>query len=468
MAKKFKYRITGLINNAQNVEEVDYSYTVNGKTIGDGSVNSDGSFTLKFKSKSKKLNGSFSFLGENGPSSANFSSGGIEYSIATPETTGFKAKAKKSPQTFSYAFALTNPIDDTPVDPGNNTITLSPFQDIYSDTRGGQVISGTFEDDGQRFTSGQNTVIALAGTLEQDDSLTDTSTGDNDLLRLTTTKTASLARAFNLVNSISGIETIEITGENDTSAVVNFNKVSGLEKLVIKGVFTARTTISNYLDTGAREFDFSERTGAGVLLGNNNNDFVSEPLTIKGSTSDDVLKASLGQATIEAGDGIDRITGSSQSACFYAGEGGLDTIILKAANAQDTVSLVGITTAANADTITGFVGAAALANGYDKLEIDQASFSNYTTGAAVTVINRTEALNRRGNANALLNTVFVVDNANELVALNLQSGAGTVGIIRDTNELIYSSNGDFTNNRYQAIATVNNSADLTGLNFQIS
>jgi hypothetical protein len=310
-------------------------------------------------------------------------------------------------------------------------------------------------------------VIAAAGTLEQDDSLTDNSTGDNDVLRLTTTRTASLTRAFNLVNSISGIETIEITGENDTSAVVNFEKVSGLEKLVIKGVFTARTTISNYLDTGAREFDFSGRTGAGVLLGNNNNDFVSEPLTIKGSTSDDVLKASLGQATIEAGDGIDRITGSSQSAGFYAGEGGLDTIFLEAANAQDTVSLVGITTAANADTITGFVGAAALANGYDKLEIDQASFSNYTTGAAVTVIDRAEAINRRGNANALLNTIFVVDNANELVALNLQNGRGTVGIIRGTNELIYSSNGDFTNG-YQAIATVNNSADLTGLNFQIS
>ncbi|MGA0022851.1 MAG: hypothetical protein ACO3GW_11815, partial [Vulcanococcus sp.] len=161
------------------------------------------------------------------------------------------------------------------------------------------------------------------------------------------------------------------------------------------------------------------------------------------------------------------ITGSSQSSGFYAGQLGQDFIRLQTNNVQDTVSLVGITSFANADEITGFAGAAALANGFDLLQFDAASFSNFTAGATVNLIDRQEAVNRRGNAAALQNTVFFVNNVQDLDLVNLQNGAGSLAIVQGTDLLAYSSNGDFTNNRYQIIAAVSNIADLTGANFSI-
>ena len=350
-----------------------------------------------------------------------------------------------------------------------NRIALSTFQDIYSNTQGGQVIGGTFTPNNERFTQGQDIVTALAGTLGQEDTLTDTSRDDNDELRIQVRGCGptSLLRSLEDISSISGIENFFATASNDVSIAANFEKLSGLKSITITGSVTARTRYSNLLNSGARTLNFAGVTGPGVLAQPGNGEFTNEALVVTGSSGDDILGASLGNATIRGGSGSDEITGSSQSSGFYAGQLGQDGIQLLANNAQDTVSLVGITSVANADEIIGFAGVATVANGFDLLQFDAASFSNFTAGATVNLIDRQEAISRRGNAATLQNTVFFMNNVQDLDLVNLQNGAGSLAIVQGTDLLAYSSNGDFTNNRYQIIAAVSNIADLTGANFSI-
>ncbi|MBV2351927.1 hypothetical protein KUL97_09430, partial [Synechococcus sp. HK05] len=415
MAKKYRFTILGDVTNASSVTEVGYNYNFKGRTLGQGSVGSNGDFSLSFKSNKKNVRGEIEFEKLNSAGSGNFVSNSLEYSLTSNESQAFKAKSKKSPQIFTYSFSLSNPVNPLPPpNPEASRITLTTFQDIYSTTQGGQVIGGTFTPNNERFTTGQDIVEAAAGTLGQDDTLTDTSSNDNDELRLTTTANSSLLRSLADVQAVSGIENFYATASNDTSTVANFSKFSGLKSITISGSFTARTRYSNLLNSGARTIDFSGVTGPGVLATPDNGEFANEPLVVTGSTGSDNLAASLGTATIRAGSGDDTITGSSQSSGFYAGELNNDTINLLANNQQDTVSLVGITSAANGDTITGFTGAQGVANGFDLLQFDAASFSNYTAGSTINLIDRQEAISRRGNAAALQNTVFFVNNAQDL------------------------------------------------------
>jgi hypothetical protein len=468
MAKKLSFSILGDIANASDIAEVGYNYSFKGKTLQQGSVGADGSFTINFTNKNKSVKGVIEFEKLNATGSGNFTNNSIEYSLASDEFSIFKANAKKSPQAFTYSFSLDNPVTPNPPNPEANRIALSTFQDIYSNTQGGQVIGGTFTPNNERFTQGQNIVTATVGTLGQEDSLIDPQQGDNDQLNLSTASgTNGFGRAMTDIATLAGIESINVTANADPTTIANLDKVSGLESLSLSGSFNSRVRLNNYLDTGARRFDFSGMTTGGVQFGNNNNDFVTENLVVKGSADDDILKASLGQATIEGGSGSDAITGSSQSSGFYAGQLGQDGIQLLANNTQDTVSLVGITSVANADEIIGFAGAATVANGFDLLQFDAATFSNFTAGATVSLIDRQEAVSRRGNAAALKNTVFFVNNVQDLDLVNLQNGAGSLAIVLGSETLVYSANGDFTNNRFQAIAGIDNIANLTGANFSI-
>ena len=463
--------------NASSAEGLSIS-AVNskGQTLDTEVINGSNSFELSFNTKQalkKAKKGNISIVAQD----INGDAANLIFQDATGElnpdtqTSSVAIKAKRGFASFNLDLQSTTtstfpPIDNTVVT--DNRLTLSTFQDVYSNTQGGKVIGNSLQDEGKRLTSSQDIISAAVGTLGQGDTLTDTQQGDNDQLNLSTANgTNGFGRALADVASISGIEQLNVSASGDITTLANLDKVSGLESLSLSGSFNNRVRLNNYLDSGARSFDFSGMTNGGVQFGNNTNDFVTENLSVKGSADDDILRASLGNATITAGTGVDSITGSSQSSGFYAGEQGTDTIALLANNAQDTVSLVRITPAADGDTITGFTGALGVANGFDLLQFDATSFSNYTAGSTINLIDRQEAINRRGNAAALQNTVFFVNNAQDLDLVNLNNGAGSLAIVLGTDQLVYSANGDFTNNRYQAIASINNTANLTGSNFSI-
>jgi len=463
--------------NASSAEGLSIS-AVNskGQTLDTQVLNGSNSFELSFNTKQalqKAKRGNISIVTQdiNGDAAnLTFQDANGELNPDT-QTSSVAIKAKRGSASFNLDLQSTTtstfpPIDNTVVT--DNRLALSTFQDVYSNTQGGKVIGNSLQDEGKRLTASQDIISAAVGTLGQGDTLTDTQQGDNDQLNLSTTNgTNGLGRALTDVASISGIEQLNVSANGDITTLANLDKVSGLESLSLSGSFNNRVRLNNYLDSGARSFDFSGMTNGGVQFGNNTNNFVTENLSVKGSADDDILRASLGNATISGGTGVDNITGSSQSSGFYAGQQGTDTINLLANNQQDTISLVGITSAANGDTITGFTGALNVANGFDLLQFDTASFSNYTAGATINLIDRQEAINRRGNAAALQNTVFFVNNAQDLNLVNLQNGKGSLAIVLGTDQLVYSANGDFTNNRYQAIASINNTANLTGSNFSI-
>ena len=475
MAKAPKtFTLQGSIN-AVSAEGISIS-AVNskGQTLDTDIISGSNSFQLSFNTKKalqQAKKGNISIVAQD----INGDAANLTFLNATgdlspdSQTSSVAIKAKRGSAFVQLDLESTSsfPTPENPV-VTDNRLTLSSFQDVYSNSQGGQVIGNSLQDNGQRLTSSQDIITATVGTLGQEDSLIDSQQGDNDQLNLSTASgTNGFGRAMTDIATLSGIESINVTASADPTTIANLDKVSGLESLSLSGSFNSQVRLNNYLDTGARRFDFSGMTSGGVQFFNNNNDFVTENLVVKGSADDDILKASLGRATIEGGSGSDAITGSSQSSGFYAGQLGQDGIQLLANNAQDTVSLVGITSVANADEIFGFAGAATVANGFDLLQFDAATFSNFTAGATVNLIDRQEAVNRRGNAAALQNTVFFVNNVQDLDLVNLQNGAGSLAIVLNTDTLVYSANGDFTNNRFQTIAGIDNIADLTGANFSI-
>ena len=475
MAKAPKtFTLQGSIN-AVSAEGISIS-AVNskGQTLDTDIISGSNSFQLSFNTKKalqQAKKGNISIVAQD----INGDAANLTFLNATgdlspdSQTSSVAIKAKRGSAFVQLDLESTSsfPTPENPV-VTDNRLTLSSFQDVYSNSQGGQVIGNSLQDNGQRLTSSQDIITATVGTLGQEDSLIDSQQGDNDQLNLSTASgTNGFGRAMTDIATLSGIESINVTASADPTTIANLDKVSGLESLSLSGSFNSQVRLNNYLDTGARRFDFSGMTSGGVQFFNNNNDFVTENLVVKGSADDDILKASLGRATIEGGSGSDAITGSSQSSGFYAGQLGQDGIQLLANNAQDTVSLVGITSVANADEIIGFAGAAAVANGFDLLQFDAATFSNFTAGATVNLIDRQEAVNRRGNAAALQNTVFFVNNVQDLDLVNLQNGAGSLAIVLGSETLVYSANGDFTNNRFQTIAGIDNIADLTGANFSI-
>lgn len=100
MTKKYKFSVLGDITDAASATGVGYSFDVKGKTIKQGSVGSDGAFSMRFKNKKKALKGSIAFEDLNGANTANFTNGGLEYSLAAGESSNFKAKAKSRPKAF--------------------------------------------------------------------------------------------------------------------------------------------------------------------------------------------------------------------------------------------------------------------------------------------------------------------------------------------------------------------------------
>ena len=74
MAKKYKFTILGDVTNATSVTEVAYNYNFKGKTLGQGSVGTDGGFTINFKANKKNIKGEIEFEKLNAAGSGNFTS----------------------------------------------------------------------------------------------------------------------------------------------------------------------------------------------------------------------------------------------------------------------------------------------------------------------------------------------------------------------------------------------------------
>lgn len=466
MAKKYKFSILGDVTNATSVTGVGYSYEVKGKTIKQGSVGSDGGFTLSFKNNKKTLSGSIEFEDLNGANTANFTNGGLEYSIASGESSRFKANSKKSPQTFTYSFSLSNPVSPIPPpNPQANRLTLTTFQDIYSDNQGGQVIGGSFVSNGERFTNGQDIVSSAPGTLGQQDNLRDSTSGDSDEIRITTNAANGIQAAMADIAAITGIENLYITATNDASAEANlggaFSNISGVENMTIAGTFNNKLRLLGYLDSGARNFNFSGVTTGGINMTNGAGftGDTAETITVVGSFVDDILQASIGQANIQGGAGADQITGSRLASTTIAGQQGVDQINLLANNTTDIVSLVNITSILDADAITGFTGFNSNNNSFDILRFNAGAFTNYTANTTVRQATAAEAAAAVA-ANAGRDYFIVDTNANIRAANLSQQGTAWLALDTTLGFIFYSPNGNFTTNSI-AIATIDDFANFS-------
>ena len=354
----------------------------------------------------------------------------------------------------------------TEANTGGDTITLTPFRDVYDANTGTTVNTGVQTPRPERLSTQDETINGIAGTLgtgAQLDSLTDPSTSDNDTLNLATNTASDLQTAIaagNLTN-LTNIENLVVTGIADDSTDIDFSQVQELKSLDLNGTFTnaADVVVSNWIDSaGINSFDFSGASnttdatfGFDVRLANNNLQQTTEELSFIGSVGDDFFEASIGAATMLGGAGADNLTGSSLNSTYIAGGLGVDTITLNAANAAtDTISLVGIDNTFNRDAVTNFVGFLDTANNptgdrHDQFEFDAGTVTNLTAGT--TVQGKTVAQLQALVGTAAADNHMIVDSAANIAAANFSAhGESWVAYDPVGGDLLYSPDGNFTAN----------------------
>ena len=162
-----------------------------------------------------------------------------------------------------------------------------------------------------------------------------------------------------------------------------------LKTLDVDGTFTQKLKLKNWTNTGATEFNFSDITstqGTDLDFADAGNQSFTGDIVYKGSAGADNFDGILGNVTMQGFAGNDKLTGSRQGVSVIEGGAGTDDIDLFNHNAQHTVRLHGQTSETSKDTIIGdtfqgFNNADAQAlNSFDLLEIDGATFSNYSAG----------------------------------------------------------------------------------------
>ena len=354
----------------------------------------------------------------------------------------------------------------TEANTGGDTITLTPFRDVYDANTGTTVNTGVQTPRTERLSTQDETINGIAGTLgtgAQLDSLTDPSTSDNDTLNLATNTASDLQTAIaagNLTN-LTNIENLVVTGIADDSADIDFSQVQELKSLDLNGTFTnaADVVVRNWIDSaGINSFDFSDSSnttnatfGFDVRLANNNLQQTTEELSFIGSVGNDTFEASVGAATMLGGAGADNLTGSSLNSTYIAGGLGFDTITLNAANAAtDTVSFVDIDNTFNRDAVTNFVGFLDTANNptgdrHDQFEFDAGTVTNLTAGT--TVQGKTVAQLQALVGTAAADNHMIVDTAANIAAANFSAhGESWVAYDPVGGDLLYSPDGNFTAN----------------------
>jgi len=461
MAKKAPktFTVQGTFNPGSNAEGLSISaVSSKGKTLDSEIIDGSNSFELSFKTKKalrKARKGKISLVVDD----LNGDSGNLNFEDASgdlsPDSQSFtqKIKAKRGSASINLNLESTTVGPDITPPTEANALTLTTFEDVYSNAVGGQVIGAALAPNNERLTAGQDIVTASAGTLGQNDNLNDATTGDNDQLRVTTTANNTLQTAVDGVSSVVGLENLIVSATNDASTEADLSKFSGLSSVQAEGSFNNRLELKNYLTSGATSFDFSGVTTGGVNISNaNRGTDTASPLTLIGSRAEDILEANIGPATISGGLGDDIITGSQVSGVRVNGGLNYDKIDLLANNAQDTVAIRGTTNFGDRDDITNFAGQGNNATNFDILEFDAATYTNYTAGGDVQVVNAAQAAAAAGAQTPAGQNMFVVDTFQAIVGLNA-SGQGTswLAYAHDNDRVYYSSNGDFSQERERIV-----------------
>ena len=459
MAKKAPktFTVQGTFNPGSNAEGLSISaVSSKGKTLDSETIDGSNSFELSFKTKKalrKARKGKISLVVDD----LNGDSGNLTFEDASgdlsPDSQSFtqKIKAKRGSASVNLNLESTTVGPDITPTPEANRLTLTTFEDVYSNVIGGQVIGGALAPNNERFTAGQDIVTASAGTLGQNDNLNDATTGDNDQLRVTTTANNTLQTAVAGVSTVVGVENLVVSATNDASTEADLSKFSGLSSVQVEGSFTNRLELKNYLSSGATSFDFSGVTSGGVNIDNDNRGTdTASPLTLIGSRAEDILEANIGPATLRGGLGNDTIKGSQVSGVTVVGGQGTDNIDLFANNAQDTVSLRTVTSFNDRDTIANFAGAGNNATNFDLLEFDALTFSNYTAGGPVQQVTAAQAALSAGAQTPAGQNMFVIDTFANIAGLDASGQATSwLAYANDTGRLYYSANGDFSQEREQ-------------------
>ena len=307
-------------------------------------------------------------------------------------------------------------------------------------------------------SSTDDVITAELGTLGVDfkDSITDNSTTDNDLLVVKTNSQFDIedSLADNKITRIQNIETIQVVANNDDvgNNFIDLDDIVNLKKLDIDGTFIDNLVLEEWADTSATEFDFSDVTSTqGVALRRNaagNLNFTGD-IVFKGSAGGDTFEGLVGNVIMNGGSGNDTLIGSRAGTSKISGGAGTDEIDLWDHNAQHTISLAGQTSQTSKDIVVfdsfqGFnnVNAQAL-NTFDLIEIDAATFTNYTARQS---IQQQDVFNINASTN-LSNTIVTTISENNLAqgtGFNFDNnGNGLLGFAADTGTLIYSESGNF-------------------------
>lgn len=331
-------------------------------------------------------------------------------------------------------------------------VRISPESELIEQASEIDLTARLDEIDSQKLSRLDDVIKSDVGTLGagREDLISDESTQDSDLLDAKTNNAFGITGALDAtaVHQIRNIETIKVSADNDNGGSVNLNKIVNLQRLELNGTFNQELEFTNWANPGATEFDFSgvsSENGIKMLSTNAGNTNFAEALTFKGSSGGDTFQALKGQVTCNAG-------------------AGLDFIDLGSHNAQHLIQLTGQTSADSKDTIEnnsfqGALNANAQANGsFDLVEIDAATFTNYTTNDPITTLDFAAVNNTN-----LAGVVVTAANENDLLAQNFDNnGDGILGFAANTGVLYFSATGDFSNGNAAALLDI---GGVEGVNF---
>lgn len=190
-----------------------------------------------------------------------------------------------------------------------------------------------------RFSDGNQTVIAAPGTLSYEDLLIDNSVNDNDLLRLTIDSDAGRLW-YASEAEVQNIENLEIRFNNARNGdTLDLTTWTGLKSIVGSGTLQGQIAVTNFIEAGVRNIDFSgiTTTGApGVVV--TAASVTGHALTLKGGAGADVLAGSNGDDIIDGGAGNNNISGGNGNNTLKAGAG---NDFISATNGNNTIDAGG-------------------------------------------------------------------------------------------------------------------------------
>jgi hypothetical protein len=343
--------------------------------------------------------------------------------------------------------------------PTGATINLSQSPDTYSDIVGGITLGGSFVPNSGRLTSFSDTINArTAGDLGFLDDLRDPSSTDRDVLNISTNNVNTLEFTLLNVQRIVGIENLSVTMAEDISRNLDFVGVEGAKSLSLSGSWNPGAftylDLYNIVAAGIRDLDASalrnlnaNPLGLDVRLGgaqNETSDSFRAILTIY----DDYFVTSFGAYNLRTLDGDDSVDSYSQGpgSVFELGKGVDIADLSDTAAASETVKMIGITDAADGDTIFDFAGSTNPGVfAPDKIEFDALTYTNYRRGRQVSFVDaaNAELSVQAGRGDGIV----IYDTFNNIQNANVSNGKSWLGYAFDTEEFYFSSNGDFASRR---------------------